>query len=500
MGSGRTRWKLSFHSSFLRKHLLAVPDEFLCPISRSPMADPVIVSSGHTFERQCVIACKSLSFIPTLSDGSVPDFSTVIPNIALRSAILNWCRSSLLDSPKRIDFVSAVKLVRTLMAAQNHEPYLENSDNVSDFEALKALSGSQSVVDRTPSLLSTTSSERSAAAETIGRSPARPACLSSSSSSSDLEALYSNHMEEEEFVAKLKSSLVSEQEESAASLRKLTRTREGKRIQLCTPRLLAALRPLITSRYAPVQINAVAAVVNLSLENQNKVRIVRSGIVPPLIVVLKGGSPESQDHAAGALFSLALDDHNKTAIGVLGALPPLLYSLRSESLRTRHDSVLALYHLSKVQSNRAKLVKLGSVQTLIDMVKSGHMTSRILLVLCNLANSPEGRAAMLDGGAVDCFVNMLKEGDSESDSIRERCVSAFYGLSHGGLRFKGLAKDAGAEEVLVKLEETGSERVGLKAKRILEVLRKKEDEEVEEEVDWEKLLNCDDKDISQTRC
>ncbi|CAH9099627.1 unnamed protein product [Cuscuta epithymum] len=496
MGSGRTRWKLSFHSSFLRKHLLAVPEEFLCPISRSPMADPVIVSSGHTFERQCVVACKSLSFIPTLSDGSVPDFSTVIPNIALRSAILNWCRSSVLDSPKRIDFVSAVKLVRTLMAAQNHEPYLESSDNVSDL----ALSESQSVVDRTPSLLSTTSSERSAAAETIGRSPARPACLSSSSSSSDLEVLYANNMEEEEFVAKLKSSLVSEQEESAASLRKLTRTREEKRIHLCTPRLLAALRPLITSRYASVQINAVAAVVNLSLENQNKVRIVRSGIVPPLIVVLKGGTPESQDHAAGALFSLALDDHNKTAIGVLGALPPLLYSLRSESQRTRHDSVLALYHLSKVQSNRAKLVRLGSVQTLIDMVKSGHMTSRILLILGNLANSPEGRAAMLDGGAVDCFVSMLKEEESESDSITERCVSAFYGLSHGGLRFKGLAKDAGAEEVLVKLEETGSERVGLKAKRILEVLRKKEDEEVEEEVDWEKLLNCDDKDISQTRC
>ncbi|RAL40884.1 unnamed protein product [Cuscuta campestris] len=468
MGSGKTRWKLSF----LRKqHLLvAVPDEFTCPISRSLMADPVVVASGHTFERNCALACKSLSFSPTLRDGSAPDFSAVIPNLALRTAILNWCRSSLVDSPSPVDFLSAQKLVRALMAAQSaiSRPCLVS----------KTFSESQSVCDRTPSLLSTTSSEESAAA-----AASRTACYSSSP---ELEALHANSLEEDEIVAKLRSPIVSEQEDAVILLRDLTRTREEKRIQLGTPRLLAALRPHITSRCAAVQVNAVAALVNLSLDSQNKVRIVRSGIVPPLVDALKGGSPESQDHAAGALFSLALEDHNKTAIGVLGALPPLLHSLRSESERTRHDAVLALYHLSTVQSNRAKLVKLGSVPSLIGMVKSGHMTGRILLILCNLAGSPEGRAALLDGGAVDCFVGILKQGESEPDSIRESCVSALYGLSHGGLRFKGLAKEAGAEEVLVRAEETGSERVGSKAKRVLEVLRKKDEEE---EVDWEELLN-----------
>lgn len=481
MGSGKTRWKLSF----LRKqqHLLvAVPDEFTCPISRSLMADPVVVASGHSFDRNCALACKSLSFSPTLRDGSAPDFSAVIPNLALRTAILNWCRSSLVDSPSPVDFLSAQKLVRALMAAQS--------------AISRPFSESRSVGDRTPSLLSTTSSEESAAAAAAEAAavPARTACYSSSP---ELEALHANSLEEEEIAGKLRSPIVSEQEEAVILLRNLTRTREEKRIYLCTPRLLAALRPLIASRCAAVQVNAVAALVNLSLDIQNKVRIVRSGIVPPLIDALKGGSPESQDHAAGALFSLALEDHNKTAIGVLGALPPLLHSLRSESERTRHDAVLALYHLSTVQSNRAKLVKLGSVPSLIGMVKSGHMTGRILLILCNLAGSPEGRAALLDGGAVDCFVGILKEGESEPDSIRESCVSALYGLSHGGLRFKGLAKEAGAEEALVRVEEAGNERVGSKAKKVLEVLRKKEEEEEEEEVDWEELLNSngDDEEI-----
>ncbi|KAK4341078.1 hypothetical protein RND71_039579 [Anisodus tanguticus] len=473
MGTGKQRWKISFHKSPL-KHDPPFPKEFMCPISGSLMADPIIVSSGHTFERHCVNACKSLCFTPILPDGSVPSFSTIIPNRALKSTIFNWCSSSHIDPPQPLDFLSAQNLVCTLMASQNPQNSTVNFDVMNRFiESVTQLNHI------------TTGSEESVTSLPL---PTRPFC-SSSSSSSEMD---SNSCEEDELIVKLNSSQVFEQEEAVISLRKLTRTREETRFHLCTPRLLSALRSIITSRYASVQVNSVAALVNLSLENRNKVKIVRSGIVPPLIDVLKGGFPESQEHASGALFSLALDDQNKTAIGVLGALPPLLHSLRSEySERTRHDSALALYHLSLVQSNRAKLVKLGAVQSLLGMVRStGPMTCRILLILCNMAGNLEGRGAMLDGGAVECFVGMLRKGEFDGESnIRESCVTALYGLSHGGLRFKGLAKEAAAEDLLITIEETGSERAKDKVKRILEVLREKDEEE--EEVDWEELLNSD---------
>ncbi|XP_016472264.1 U-box domain-containing protein 40-like [Nicotiana tabacum] len=470
MGTSKQRWRISFHKSPSKQP--SFPKEFICPISGSLMADPVIVSSGHTFERHCVHACKSLSFTPILPDGSIPDFSTIIPNLALKSTILNFCRSSLLDPPKPINFLTAENLVSSLMHTQK-------AQNLS------------SLRNRVLSHISTSSEE----SVTPRSGPTRPSCYSSSSAS-DVDTLNTNSYEEDELVGKLKSSQVSEQEEAVSYFRKLTRTREETRVQFCTPRVLSALRVLITSRYASIQVNSVAALVNLSLENRNKVKIVRSGIVPPLIDVLKGGFQESQEHAAGAVFSLALDDQNKTALGVLGALPPLLHALRSESERTRHDSALALYHLSLVQSNRAKLVKLGAVQALLGMVKTGHMTGRVMLILCNLAASSEGRAAMLDGGAVECFVSMLRKGEFDSESSRENCIAALYGLSHGGLRFKGLAKEAAAEELLMQVEEMGSVRAKDKARKILEVLRQKDEEE--EEVDWEKLLNSDD-DISQLR-
>ncbi|KAL2501400.1 RING-type E3 ubiquitin transferase [Forsythia ovata] len=52
-------------------------------------------------------------------------------------------------------------------------------------------------------------------------------------------------------------------------------------------------------------------------------------------------------------------------------------------------------------------------------------TGRVLLVLCNLAASAEGRVEMMDGGAVECLVNML---------------------SYGGLWFKRLAKEVGQKK------------------------------------------------------
>ncbi|KAF8390347.1 hypothetical protein HHK36_024872 [Tetracentron sinense] len=521
MGNGKNKWKISFYrssSTALKPERKNPPKEFLCPISGSLMADPVIVSSGQTFERLYFQVCMNLGFTPTLSDGSKPDFSTVIPNIAIKSTILNWCDAAAIERPQPPDLDSAEKLVRTLMASQVEKSQIENMKEddkiaVSEKELLKGIAENPPVkfthaateVNRRPSHFYSSSEE--SVATKIPTTPlplplplplaTRPSCYSSSSSSSEIvadETINPNSSEEEEIVVKLKSSQVFEQEEAVISLRKITRTREETRVSLCTPRLLSALRSLLISRYSAIQINAVAALVNLSLERMNKVKIVRSGIILPLIDVLKGRSTEAQEHAAGALFSLALDDDNKTAIGVLGALHPLLHTIRSESERARHDSALALYHLSLLQSNRSKLVKLGSVPALLAMAKAGDLASRALLILCNLAVCAEGRAALLDANAVECFVGMMRGNELDSEATRENCVVALYELSRKSLRFKGLAKEAGAAEVLRDVEQRGSDRAREKAKRMLKMMRRRDEKE---EVDWEAVLESGA--MSQTR-
>ncbi|KAJ4959792.1 hypothetical protein NE237_019702 [Protea cynaroides] len=518
MGSGKHRWKISFHRSSptaLKPERKQPPKEFVCPISGSLMADPVIVASGHTLERICVQVCKDLSFTPVLPDGSKPDLSTVIPNVAIKLTILNWCCDNGIERPTPPELSSAEKLVRALIPPREEKSPTkgETEQEEEKDELLKGVADKPPVkfsyaateINRRPTHFYTSSEESMPTA--IPGTPlpfaTRPSCYSSSSSSFDNfadEILSPMSPEEEEIVVKLKSLQVFEQEEAVISLRKITRTNADMRVSLCTPRLLSGLKYLLTTRYSAIQINSVASLVNLSLEKINKVKIVRAGTVPPLIDVLKGGFSEAQEHAAGALFSLALDDENKMAIGVLGALPPLLHMLRSESERARHDSALALYHLSLVQSNRSKLVKLGSVPTLLVMAKGGDLASRALLILCNLAACAEGRTVLLDANAVECFVGMLKKNELSSGSTRENCVAALYALSQGSLRFKGLAKEAGAAEVLRDVEVTGSERAREKAKRILQMMRgtgRDEDDEEEEEVDWEGML--DSGTLSRTR-
>ncbi|KAI9087613.1 hypothetical protein K1719_030483 [Acacia pycnantha] len=486
-GNGRSRWKISFHrnSSSSKLQPKEPPVEFLCPISGSLIAEPVVVASGQTFESVSVQVCRDLSFTPKLEDGSTPDFSAVIPNLALKSTISNWCVKSGVEKPHPPEYSSVERLVRTSMASPRRENQ-ESELRVSDRELLKA------VVDNPPVIFShaatelgpranpfqTGSSDSVCCPETPLPLATRPTCYSSSSSSVEINE---NELrspigpiseEEEKLVLKLRSDEASEQEEAVVSLRNITKTREDTRISLCTPALLSSLRSLIPSEHPVVQVNAVASLVNFSLQKPNKLKIVRSGFIPCLIVVLKSGFPEAQEHAAGALFSLALDDENKMAIGVLGALEPLMNALRSESERTRQDSALALYHLTLVQSNRVKLVKLGAVPTLLSMVKSGDLASRVLLILCNIAAGTEGRTAMLDGNGVECLVGVLRENKRATEAATtEHCVAALYGMSHGSLRFKALAKEARAVEVLREVEERGSGRAREKAKRMLQMMR-----------------------------
>ncbi|CAI9112515.1 OLC1v1012974C1 [Oldenlandia corymbosa var. corymbosa] len=522
-GNGKFRiWKMSIYKSSSSSSASSPrtppkpdpPNEFLCPISGSLMADPVVVSSGQTFERASVQVCKVLGFCPTLSDGSVPDFSAIIPNLALKSSIINWCRNSHMELPSVPDSSSIESKVRNLTAQQHQggDPGIR----FSEMELLKGVEDNPRVnfshaeTELNARINYSSSSEESVIANGISTPQMlpftqKPACYSSSSSSASTSfemgsnPSSSSTGEDEVFLMKFKSLDVVEQEQGVVLLRKTTRNDEEARVTLCTPRLLQGIKPLLISRYPVVQTNSAAAIVNLSLAKVNKIKIVRSGVVPLLIDLLKGGFEESKEHAAGAIFSLALEDDNKTAIGVLGALQPLLHALRSGTESTRRDSALALYHLTLVNSNRVRLIKLEAVGVLLGMLRTGVLVDRVVLVVCNLAVSSEGRSALLDGDAVECLVAILRGGGdfTPSESTRENCVAALFLLSHGSMRFKGLAREARAAEVLQIVVERGSERAKEKARRILVALRGRDEEEDGGEIDWEGVMRGG---LSRTRC
>lgn len=522
-GSPKFRWKLSFHrsskssssslslsssspsSSPARPSVPTKPQncqsdflpEFICPVSGSLMADPVIVPSGHSFDRVSVEVCKSTGYIPVLDDGSTPDFSVVIPNLTLKSTILRHCKDHSLPPPEPMSFSSVQKIVCELVAARKEARDSSNSASheriaspVTEMELSRDLTAQPySSSDESAGTAATTTTTNSSTTTTNESIPpprlvTRSSRCSSSGSSSEVDAA---DPQEADLVSKLKTPQIFKTEEATTRLRNITRTRECARISLCTDRLLSELRSLIVSRYSSIQENSVATLVNLSLEKANKVKIMRSGILPHLVIVLKTGTPEAREHAAGALFSLALDDDNKIAMGALGALPPLVDMLRSTtSEHAQNDSALALYHLTLAKANCTKLVKTSSVQVFLGLLRSGHLVDRILLIVCNLGSCPDGRTALLDSGGVDCLLGLLDRGEMKSRSAQDNCLNALLALSRVGLRFKGLAKAARAIDILEKVEIEG---LRSKARYLMDIIQERTIEEEDEEgVDWEKVL------------
>ncbi|KNA08471.1 hypothetical protein SOVF_162340 [Spinacia oleracea] len=500
------------------------PPEYICPICNSLFTDPVVVGSGHTVDRLCAEVCEVHNFKPDFPDGTRPDFSTKIPNLALRTAIPTWCSKNGVALPQEKENVAVERIVKELLEKEERENGLIRPserfliDSVKDKADPDLSHAVTELTHRANRFDTSTSSEESVIAAASPLTPlpftTRPASCWSPFHTSSSDTLVSdeamnpnpNFSDDEEFISKFKSCDPYEQEQGAISLRKATRNDEEARVSVCTPRLLLALGSLLFSSYEKVQINAIAALVNLSLEKSNKLKIVRSGIVPTVIQLLRGRLSEAQEHAAGLIFSLSLEEKNRTAIGVLGALPPLLNCLlRSDSERTRSDAALALYNLSLDHSNRVKLVKqFNAVPPLLAVLRQEKesIAGRVLLVLYQLAASTEGKAAMLDGNAVEHLVWMLRKGkgEFESESTRENCVAALYALSHGSMRFKALAKEARAVEVLKEVEENGSERAKEKARRILVVLKGRIESEdgLGEGIDWEAILEPDGG-LSRTR-
>ncbi len=129
------------------------------------------------------------------------------------------------------------------------------------------------------------------------------------------------------------------------------------------------------SRYPGIQTNALAAVMNLSIPNNNKIQIASAGAIPVLIKLLKSRSDLAQELITGALSNLALNDDNKMAIGVLGAVPPLLHVLRVGSQGAQRDAAMALYQLSFSQNNCVKLIKAGAVGILLPSASGGLRSS-----------------------------------------------------------------------------------------------------------------------------
>lgn len=99
------------------------PSEFVCPVSLELMNDPVIVSTGHTFDRPSIEAWFATGRMTNPVTGIPLTNRNLTPNFALRDAIATYRAAqeaplpiSLEEETKRLIYAEARELVEALEA------------------------------------------------------------------------------------------------------------------------------------------------------------------------------------------------------------------------------------------------------------------------------------------------------------------------------------------------------------------------------------------------
>ncbi|KAL4644689.1 hypothetical protein ACB092_02G182500 [Castanea dentata] len=270
-------------------------------------------------------------------------------------------------------------------------------------------------------------------------------------------------------VEDLKSSSVDTQRDATSEIRLLAKHNMDNRIVIANCGTITLLVNLLLSEDSRIQENAVTALLNLSIADNNKTAIANAGAIEPLIHVLTTGSPEAKENSAATLFSLSVIEDNKVKIGRSGAIGPLVDLLGNGTPRGKKDAATALFNLSIFHENKSRIVEAGAVKYLVELMDpAAGMVDKAVAVLANLATIQEGRTAIGQEGGIPVLVEVVELGSARG---KENAAAALLHLCQSSNRFCSMVLQEGAVPPLVALSQSGTPRAKEKAQALLSYFR-----------------------------
>lgn len=388
----------------------AVPDDFRCPISLDLMRDPVIVSTGQTYDRLSINRWIEDGHSTCPKSGQVLIHKDLVPNYALHNLIHQWCEEH------GVPFEKPEKSNRNI-----------SMDSVANTKA----------------------------------------------------ALEATKMTAAFLAGKLSTGTPEVQKQVAYELRLLAKCGMDNRACIAEAGAIPLLVPLLSSEDPKTQENAVTALLNLSIYENNKAVIVEAAdSLDSIIHVLKSGrSVEAKENAAATLFSLsAVSDYKKLIGEMPDAIPALVELLRDGTPRGKRDAVSALFNLSINKINAARVVEVGAVPLLVKHLKDDDgerpgLTDDTLAVLAVLAGQRPGLAAVSQTPAIPVLVGLLRSGSPKG---KENAVAVLLSLCrHGsGTVLNTVTTVPSLVPSLYILLTTGTTRAKRKATSLLKILQR----------------------------
>lgn len=261
--------------------------------------------------------------------------------------------------------------------------------------------------------------------------------------------------------------------QAAREIRRLTKTS-----QRCRRQFSAAVEPLVDMlRSDLIESNeaALLALLNLAVKDEtNKVSIVDTGALEPIITFLQSEDSSLQEHATASLLTLSASSVNKPTIGASGAIPLLVEILRLGSPQAKIDAVMALSNLSTHPNNLRSILQAAPIPSIVNLLKSCKKSSKISekcsALLESLVAFDEGRIALTsEEGGVLAVVENLESGSLQS---REHAVGTLLTMCQSDrCTYREPILREGVIPGLLELTVQGTPKSQSKAQALLRLLR-----------------------------
>ncbi|MQM08619.1 hypothetical protein Taro_041475 [Colocasia esculenta] len=357
-----------------------IPDDFRCPISLDMMKDPVIVSTGQTYERSCIQKWLDAGHKTCPKTQQNLSHTALTPNYVLKSLIAQWCESNGVEPPKnqgdhRYKILGSYNCDRDRACIMAILEKLGNGNQ----EEQRAAAGEIR-------LLAKRNADNRVCIAKAGAIPLLVDLLQSPDSRTQehaVTALLNLSINEgnkgiivnagaiPEIVEVLKHGSMEARENAAATLFSLSIV-DGNKVAIGAAGAIPALVDLLCQGTPRGKRDAATAIFNLSIYQGNKVRAVRAGIVVHLMRLLADPTGEMVDEALAILAILASHQEGRLAIGHSEPIPTLLRLIRSGFPRNRENAAAVLWSLCAGDANQLRTVgELGAEEVLKELRESG---------------------------------------------------------------------------------------------------------------------------------
>ncbi|CAH8355474.1 unnamed protein product [Eruca vesicaria subsp. sativa] len=391
---------------------ITVPKDFVCPISLDLMTDPVIISTGQTYDRTSIARWIEEGHCTCPKTGQMLVDSRIVPNKALRNLIVQWCGAS---------GVSCESEFVVTDSSTTNEGFVSGLPTKAAVEANKA----------TVSILIEYLAGGSEAAQTV----------------------------------------------AAREIRLLAKTGKENREFIAEAGAIPHLRRLLKSENGVAQENSVTAMLNLSIYEKNKGRIMEEEDCLECIVsvLVSGLTVEAQENAAATLFSLSAVHEYKKRIAMADQCVEALASLlQNGTPRGKKDAVTALYNLSTHPDNCSRMIEGGGVTSLVGALKNEGVAEEAAGALALLVRQSLGAEAIgKEESAVTGLMGMMRCGTPRG---KENAVAALLELCRrgGAAVAERVLRAPAIAGVLQTLLFTGTKRARRKAASLARVFHRRE--------------------------